>query len=328
MTKIIGIRFKEVGRIYYFAPGELDLKRGEQVIVETSRGMECGTVVLGVRELEEKSLGAPLKPVIRRASEEDVAHLNRMAREEEEAFRICKEKIIAHRLEMKLISAEYTFDHSKLLFYFTAEGRIDFRELVKELASIFRVRIELRQVGVRDETKLVGGLGSCGRVLCCHSYLSDFVPVSIRMAKEQGLSLNPQKISGVCGRLMCCLKNENDTYEELNAILPREGDTVETPEGIQGTVSYVNVLRKRVKVLISKPGEDKEFAEYDVGELSFTPGKKRGGQKKERTSAREGSFQRSSEPLPRRETQQGIQQEHGKKNSRRRDGHRSGRKPG
>ena len=271
MTKIIGVRFREVGKIYYFSPGTLDIKVGDKVIVETSRGLEYGNVVLGVREVSDESISSPLKNVIRMASDEDSKNVSENREKEKEAFKICKEKILEHGLEMKLISVEYTFDNTKLLFYFTADGRIDFRDLVKDLAVIFKVRIELRQVGVRDETKLVGGIGSCGRPLCCHSYLSDFVPVSIKMAKDQNLSLNPQKISGVCGRLMCCLKNEADTYEELNKNLPAENDVVLIKGGKKGVVASVSVLRQTVKVIVEKEHDEKEVLEYHVSELKFRP---------------------------------------------------------
>ena len=271
MTKIIGVRFREVGKIYYFSPGTLDIKVGDKVIVETSRGLEYGNVVLGVREVSDESISSPLKNVIRMASDEDSKNVSENREKEKEAFKICKEKILEHGLEMKLISVEYTFDNTKLLFYFTADGRIDFRDLVKDLAVIFKVRIELRQVGVRDETKLVGGIGSCGRPLCCHSYLSDFVPVSIKMAKDQNLSLNPQKISGVCGRLMCCLKNEADTYEELNRNLPAENDVVSIKGGKKGVVASVSVLRQTVKVIVEKERDEKEVLEYHVSELKFRP---------------------------------------------------------
>ena len=214
MTKVIGVRFRTAGKVYFFDPLQLEIKRGDHVIVETARGIEFGTVVAGVHEVEDDKVIQPLKPVMRIAGERDIEQEAANKEKEKEAFKICKEKILKHGLEMKLIDAEYTFDNNKVLFYFTADGRIDFRELVKDLASVFKTRIELRQIGVRDETKIRGGIGICGRPLCCHSYLSDFVPVSIKMAKEQNLSLNPTKISGVCGRLMCCLKNEEDTYEE------------------------------------------------------------------------------------------------------------------
>ncbi|HCD45496.1 MAG TPA: stage 0 sporulation protein, partial [Lachnoclostridium sp.] len=215
MIKVIGVRFRNSGKIYYFDPMSLEVRTGDHVIVETARGVEYGYVVLGCREVEDEKVVQPLKPVIRMATKADDEVEKRNHEKEKEAFKICKEKIRKHGLQMKLIDAEYTFDNNKVLFYFTADGRIDFRELVKDLASVFKTRIELRQVGVRDETKIVGGIGICGRTLCCHSYLSEFIPVSIKMAKEQNLSLNPTKISGVCGRLMCCLKNEEETYEEL-----------------------------------------------------------------------------------------------------------------
>lgn len=268
MTTVIGVRFREVGKIYYFAPGEFVFSQGDNVIVETARGLECGMVVLGNRDIEDKEIISPLKEVKRVATEQDVVQMNENREKERTAYRICKEKIIEYDLDMKLISAECAFDNSKLLFYFTADGRIDFRELVKELAAIFKMRIELRQVGVRDETKIVGGIGSCGRALCCHSYLTDFVPVSIKMAKDQSLSLNPQKISGVCGRLMCCLKNEADTYEELNKNLPKEGDFVYTDDSCCGVVSSVSVLRQKVKVTVQNANGDKELLEYEAGSVS------------------------------------------------------------
>ena len=231
MIKVIGIRFRTAGKIYYFDPKDIELKRGDHVIVETARGVEYGTVVMPPSQLEDKEFNTPLKPVMRKASEEDTEKEKKNREKEREAFKICKEKIVKHGLEMKLIDAEYTFDNNKVLFYFTADGRVDFRELVKDLASVFKTRIELRQIGVRDETKILGGIGFCGRPLCCHTYLSDFAPVSIKMAKEQNLSLNPSKISGICGRLMCCLKNEEETYEELNRKLPNPGDSVTTNDG-------------------------------------------------------------------------------------------------
>ena len=237
MTTVIGVRFRTAGKIYFFSPGNFDIKRGDHVIVETARGVEYGTVVGEPKEVEDDKVIKPLKTVLRIASAKDDEQEKTNREKEKEAFRICLEKIRKHNLEMKLIDAEYTFDNNKVLFYFTADGRIDFRELVKDLAAVFRTRIELRQIGVRDETKIIGGYGICGRPLCCHSYLSDFVPVSIKMAKEQSLSLNPTKISGVCGRLMCCLKNEEDVYEELNRKLPGVGDIVaSTEDGLKGEV--------------------------------------------------------------------------------------------
>lgn len=270
MTKVIGVRFRTAGKIYFFAPGKLNIQTGDKVIVETARGVEFGTVVTGEKEVEDDKIMQPLKPVIRIATAEDKKKDAKNRDKEKEAFGICLEKIRKHGLEMKLIDAEYTFDNNKVLFYFTADGRIDFRELVKDLASVFRTRIELRQIGVRDETKIRGGIGICGRPLCCHTYLSEFAPVSIKMAKEQNLSLNPTKISGVCGRLMCCLKNEEETYEYLNSRLPGIGDRVTTVDGLKGEVSSVNVLRQMVKVLV-EVDDEKELREYPVDELKFRP---------------------------------------------------------
>ena len=247
MIKIVGVRFRKAGKIYYFDPVGMEIETGTHVIVETARGIEFGTVMIPPREMEEDGVVQPLKPVIRIATEADEITEQKNKEKEKEAFQICLEKIAKHKLEMKLVEAEYTFDNNKLLFYFTADGRIDFRELVKDLASVFRTRIELRQIGVRDETKILGGIGICGRPLCCSTYLSEFIPVSIKMAKEQNLSLNPTKISGVCGRLMCCLKNEEETYEYLNSRLPNVGDYVTTIEGLKGEVQSVSVLRQLVK---------------------------------------------------------------------------------
>lgn len=277
MTKVIGVRFRTAGKIYFFDPLQFEIKRGDHVIVETARGIEYGTVVAAAREVEDDKVVQPLKPVIRIANQRDVEQEQSNRLKEKDAFKICLEKIQKHNLEMKLIDAEYTFDNNKVLFYFTADGRIDFRELVKDLAGVFKTRIELRQIGVRDETKIIGGIGICGRALCCHSYLSDFIPVSIKMAKEQNLSLNPTKISGVCGRLMCCLKNEEETYEELNKRLPNIGDTVTAEDGSKGEVQSVNVLRQLVKVVV-EDGDSKEIREYEVKKLHF----KRKHTKKER----------------------------------------------
>ena len=274
MVKVIGVRFRTAGKIYFFDPGKLKISRNDHVIVETARGIEYGTVVGSPREVPPDKVIQPLKPVLRIATERDDEQEANNKKKEKEAFKICLEKIRKHGLEMKLIDAEYTFDNNKVLFYFTADGRIDFRELVKDLASVFKTRIELRQIGVRDETKILGGIGICGRCLCCHTYLSEFAPVSIRMAKEQNLSLNQTKISGVCGRLMCCLKNEQETYEELNRRLPGIGDTVTTPDGIQGNVQSVNVLRQLVKVVV-EIGDEKEIQEFPVGELKFRSRKKK-----------------------------------------------------
>ena len=258
MTKVIGVRFRTAGKIYYFSPGKFEIKQGDHVIVETARGVEYGKVVIGTRKVKDQEVIQPLKSVIRIATEQDQKTEEKNREKEKEAFQICLEKIRKHGLEMKLIDAEYTFDNNKVLFYFTADGRIDFRQLVKDLAAIFKTRIELRQIGVRDETKILGGIGICGRCLCCHTYLSEFAPVSIKMAKEQNLSLNQTKISGVCGRLMCCLKNEQETYEELNKKLPGLGDTVTTPDGLTGTVHSVNVLRQRVKVIVEINDENEK----------------------------------------------------------------------
>ncbi|MBS7238963.1 MAG: hypothetical protein KIG94_02115 [Acetatifactor sp.] len=283
MTKVIGVRFRTAGKVYYFDPLQYQIKRGDHVIVETARGIEYGLVMTGVTEVDDSKVIQPLKPVLRIATERDTEQEANNKIKEREAFKICQEKIRSHGLEMKLIDAEYTFDNNKVLFYFTADGRIDFRELVKDLAGVFRTRIELRQIGVRDETKLMGGIGICGRPLCCHSYLADFVPVSIKMAKEQNLSLNPTKISGVCGRLMCCLKNEEDTYEELNRRLPGIGDTVATEDGLRGEVASVNVLRQLVKVVVES-GDTKEIKEYPVTQLRF---RRKGGHKDKQELSKE-----------------------------------------
>ena len=271
MTKVIGVRFRQAGKIYFFSPGKLHIKQGDKVIVETARGVEFGSVVSGPKDVPNETIMQPLKSVIRIATEEDKRNEERNREKEKEAFRVCLEKIREHELDMKLINAEYTFDNNKILFYFTADGRIDFRELVKDLAAVFRTRIELRQIGVRDETKIRGGIGICGRPLCCHTYLSEFAPVSIKMAKEQNLSLNPTKISGVCGRLMCCLTNEEETYEELNSHLPAIGDFVTTPDGLKGEVQSVSVLRQLVKVVVNLDDDEKEIREYKSKELRFKP---------------------------------------------------------
>ena len=275
MTKVIGVRFRKAGKVYYFSPGDNEIKNGDHVIVETARGVEYGYVVLGSHEVEDKKVVQPLKPVLRMASPDDEAIERPNKEKEKEAFRICLEKIKKHELEMKLIDTEYTFDNNKILFYFTADGRIDFRELVKDLASVFKTRIELRQIGVRDETKIRGGIGICGRPLCCSSYLSEFIPVSIKMAKEQNLSLNPSKISGVCGRLMCCLKYEEETYEELNSRLPNIGDYVTTDDGLKGEVHSVSILRQLVKVIVTVDGDEKEIREYKASQLRFRPRRKK-----------------------------------------------------
>ena len=303
MTKIVGIRFRNVGKIYYFDPKNYKMQPGDHVIVETARGVEFGRVVLGPKEVGEDEVVHPLKEVLRVATQADEEREKQNRLKEKEAFKICQKKIREHELDMKLIDAEYTFDNNKVLFYFTADGRIDFRQLVKDLAAIFKTRIELRQIGVRDETKILGGIGICGRCLCCHTYLSEFAPVSIKMAKEQNLSLNQTKISGVCGRLMCCLKNEQETYEELNKKLPGIGDMVTLPEGIQGTVQSVNVLRQRVKVVV-EINDEKEIQEFPVNELKFRPRKK-----KIKISDKE------MKELEKLEDREGDKKPHGKKSS-------------
>ena len=294
MTKVIGVRFRTAGKIYFFSPGKLEVETGDKVIVETARGVEFGSVVTGPKEVEDDKITQPLKSVIRLATDEDKKKEEKNKEKEKEAFKICLEKIHKHGLEMKLIDAEYTFDNNKVLFYFTADGRIDFRELVKDLAAVFRTRIELRQIGVRDETKIRGGIGICGRELCCHTYLSEFAPVSIKMAKEQNLSLNPTKISGVCGRLMCCLKNEQETYEYLNRKLPGVGDIVTLPDGMKGEVSGVNVLRQLVKVLVDV-NDEKEMRECPVEELKFKPKHKKEKGKEKKKDRNSSGEQASSE---------------------------------
>ena len=275
MTTVIGVRFRTAGKVYFFAPGKYDIHKGDHVVVETARGIEYGTVAGDPQDIEDDKVIKPLKPVLRIASQKDDEQEASNREKEKEAFRICLEKIQKHGLEMKLIDAEYTFDNNKVLFYFTADGRIDFRELVKDLASVFRTRIELRQIGVRDETKIRGGIGICGRPLCCHTYLSEFAPVSIKMAKEQNLSLNPTKISGVCGRLMCCLTNDEERFEDLYSHLPANGDHVTTPEGLRGDVQSVNVLRQLVKVVVTLDNDEKEIREYPAAELKFKPRRKK-----------------------------------------------------
>ena len=292
MIKIIGVRFRRAGKVYYFSPGSLMVEKGQHVIVETARGVEYGTVVIGVSEVADDEVTQPLKQVIRISTREDDQAEVRNREKEAKAMAICKERIRAHDLKMKLIGVEYTFDNTKLLFYFTADGRVDFRELVKDLASTFRTRIELRQVGVRDETKMCGGIGICGRELCCHSYLSDFVPVSIKMAKEQNLSLNPTKISGICGRLMCCLANEEEVYEEQNAKMPRVGEVVTTPEGLKGSVTSINIFKETVKVLVTvtegneNQDEERELREYSAKELKY---KQRRPRREERRDSEDGA---------------------------------------
>ncbi|HIS76895.1 MAG TPA: stage 0 sporulation family protein [Candidatus Merdivicinus excrementipullorum] len=265
MTEIIGVRFSNTGKTYYFSPNGKTAPVGQRVIVETARGVECGTVTIANQMVEDDRIVAPLKSIIRVATEKDLEQLSENARKEKEAFRVCQEKIARHKLQMNLVDVEYTFDNNKILFYFTADGRIDFRELVKDLASVFRTRIELRQIGVRDEAKMLGGIGICGRPFCCASFLGDFQPVSIKMAKEQGLSLNPTKISGACGRLMCCLKYEQDAYEELLKITPKNGAAVQTPDG-RGVVVDSNLLTGALKVQLDER-PDAAPAEYNRREV-------------------------------------------------------------
>jgi len=256
MVTVIGVRFKKAGKIYYFSPSGLDIKKGEFVVVETARGVEFGECVIGIKEISEEDIVAPLKNVIRKAQPDDIQKNVENKEKEKEAFSLCLEKIKKHELNMKLIDVEYTFDNNKVIFYFTADGRVDFRELVKDLAAVFRTRIELRQIGVRDEAKMTGGLGPCGRTLCCSTFLGEFAPVSIKMAKEQNLSLNPTKISGICGRLMCCLNYEQETYEDIRKRLPKVGSIVETTYG-RGEVIANSVVKESVKVKIKiKDGED------------------------------------------------------------------------
>lgn len=275
MKEVIGVRFRPNGKIYYFDPIDYHVQVGTDVIVETARGVEYGKCVLGRKAIEDEKRIAGLKPIIRLANDEDKKKFETNQKKSEEAFATCVKKINEHGLKMKLISAEYTFDGSKVLFYFTADGRVDFRELVRDLAGVFRTRIELRQIGVRDEAKISGGIGMCGRELCCNSYLSEFIPVSIKMAKEQNLSLNPTKISGVCGRLMCCLKHEQDTYEYLNSKMPGVGDNATTAEGVVGKVESVNVMRQTVRLIITDEEDNKTMEEFKVDELKFKPRKKK-----------------------------------------------------
>ena len=324
-VKVAGVRFRTAGRIYYFDPGDFELSRGCHVIVETARGLEYGFVVGPPMEVDEKDITQPLKPVIRISTEEDDRREQKNREREREAFWICRERIQKRGLEMKLIDAEYTFDNSKVLFYFTADGRVDFRELVKDLAGVFRTRIELRQVGVRDETKILGGYGSCGRPLCCHTWLSDFVPVSIKMAKEQNLSLNPGKISGVCGRLMCCLKNEAETYEELNKTLPHPGDEVEAADGMNGLVESVNILRQTARIIV-EVDDEKELHEYSVGDLTILRRRKRGTSRP--TMQKNNPPQKAAPAREGKDSREGKEgQGRDKKENREGKGNREGRGP-
>lgn len=272
MSEVVGVRFKEVGKVYYFDPIGIKIEEGQHVIVETVRGIECGEIAVANREVDDEEIVKPLKPIIRVATDEDMAVVEKNKKKEKEAFDVCLKKIEAHKLDMKLIDVEYTFDGSKVLFYFTSDGRVDFRELVKDLASVFRIRIELRQIGVRDESKMKGGLGMCGRPFCCNSFLGDFQPVSIKMAKEQGLSLNPTKISGTCGRLMCCLKYEQDAYEHLLRVTPKVGAIVETDEG-RGTVVETNIIKGELKIRLDRR-PDAAPATYDRHDVKLIKDKK------------------------------------------------------
>ncbi|MGE5494686.1 MAG: stage 0 sporulation family protein [Burkholderiales bacterium] len=269
MEKVIGVRFKRVGKIYYFLPGDIQFKEGDHVIVETARGTEYGEVVIPEKEVEDKDIVAPLKPVIRKATPKDDKKMEENLQKEKDAFEACEKKIASHGLQMKLVDVEYTFDNSKIVFYFTADGRVDFRELVKDLAGMFKTRIELRQIGVRDEAKMMGGLGPCGRPCCCSYFLGDFSPVSIKMAKEQNLSLSPTKISGLCGRLMCCLNYEHEHYCETRRRMPKQGSTVDTPDG-KGIVIENNAITEKVRVKITLPDESVDVKTFDLSEVKFT----------------------------------------------------------
>ena len=304
MTRVIGVRFRTAGKIYYFSPGKYVIKKGDHVIVETARGVEYGTVVSEPQDIEDEKVVKPLKTVLRTSSTKDDEQEKANREKEKEAFKVCLEKIKKHNLDMKLIDAEYTFDNNKILFYFTADGRIDFRELVKDLAAVFKTRIELRQIGVRDETKIIGGYGICGRPLCCHSYLSDFVPVSIKMAKEQSLSLNPTKISGVCGRLMCCLKNEEDVYEELNRKMPGVGDFCVAKDGLSGEVSSVNILRQTLKILV-EVNDEKEVHEYKLEEIETIRKKQKKKNNGGKKNSQEDEEMKELEKLEKIEKQEG-----------------------
>ena len=312
MATVVGVRFREVGKIYSFDPGELVFRRGDHVIAETAKGYEYGTVVLGNHPDNAPEEDPERKKIIRRATAEDEQKVRDNKDREKDALMICRRKVDERKLDMKVIGAEYTFDDSKLLFFFTADGRVDFRDLVKDLAAIFHMRIELRQVGVRDETRIIGGMGPCGRPLCCHSWLPDFVPVSIKMAKEQNLSLNPQKISGVCGRLMCCLKNEADTYAYLNAQLPKKGDLVELADGRQGEIVEVNVIRQTVRVFVILDDDEREMRDVPASETVFIAHRKKGQpsqMKKDAMAKREAALQEAREREQLKEKEQKEQKE-------------------
>ena len=285
--EVVGVRFKQNGKVYFFDPSGFELKPQDGVIVETARGTEYGTITSLPHKIGESELTSQLKPIIRLATDEDKKRVRENHEKEKKAFDTCLEKIAAHGLEMKLVDVEYTFDGKKILFYFTADGRVDFRELVKDLASVYRTRIELRQIGVRDETRAMGGIGMCGREFCCHTFQPDFQPVSIRMAKDQNLSLNPSKIYGACGRLMCCIRYEEETYKELNKNLPKVGDETTTEDGLHGVVNAVNILRQKIKVIVNLGSDEKEVREYDAGQLKFTRRNKKNKDKQAAPTAEE-----------------------------------------
>ena len=270
MIEVVGVRFKKAGKIYYFAPDKLKIKKGDYLVVETARGIELGECIIGVKEIPEEDVVLPLKSVLRIAEDTDILKHKENKSKEENAFEVCLKKIEEHELSMKLIDVEYTFDNNKVIFYFTADGRVDFRELVKDLATIFKTRIELRQIGVRDEAKMLGGLGPCGRSMCCSTFLGDFASVSIKMAKEQNLSLNPTKISGICGRLMCCLNYEQSTYEDIRKRLPKVGAIVKTKEG-QGAVVYNNIVKESVKVKLNR-GDEEFVDEFKIEDIELVSG--------------------------------------------------------
>ena len=287
MIKVAGVRFKKTGKIYYFDPTGKELKTGDHVIVETARGVEYGWVAIGPKEIEDSEIVGSLKPVLRIATQKDEKQAAENKLKEQKAFDVCLEKIAKHGLKMKLVDVEYTFDGNKILFYFTADGRVDFRELVKDLASVYRTRIELRQIGVRDETKALGGYGICGREFCCHAFQSEFVPVSIRMAKDQNLSLNPTKISGSCGRLMCCIKYEEEAYLELSRHLPHPGDETTTEDGYHAVVDSVNILKQRIRVIVDLGDDEREAREYGPKDLKFSRRKKKNRNQEQKVSAEE-----------------------------------------
>ena len=323
MVFIVGVRFKSVGKVYYFDPGEWELPLGAKVIVETSRGIECGEVALEPQEVEEEGIVHPLKRIIRIATEEDLRTVEENREKQERAFAIGQEKIRKHGLDMTLIDVEYTFDGNKILFYFTAEGRIDFRELVKDLASVFRTRIELRQIGVRDEAKMLGGLGVCGRPFCCATFLDEFQPVSIKMAKEQGLSLNPTKISGTCGRLMCCLKYEQEAYEDLLRTTPKAGSLVETPEG-RGIVTDVNLLTGKLSVRLDQY-PDAAPKPFSKGEVTLV--RRQGKEERRETPSEKPEDREPSAPLPLPTGDEGRAGEKEGESPKGREAHRGNRPP-